>query len=153
MSKASTFTRRSLTVIVVAASLLLGFGAIQASAAWTTTAAPLPAAPVSPETLQARLADESARSSDLLGRLQALTGHTDELSSALQAAQARIAADDAHAAQLAKDLAAAKRRLAKLERSIKQASQARVVHQVVTTRPAPTATHHDDDGGGEHDDD
>ena len=152
MSTMSTSSRRFLTVIAVAASLLIGFGAIRASAAWTEAAAPLPAAPVSVETLQGRLADESTRSADLLDQLRSLTGHADELSAALAAAQTRIADDDAHAAQLAKDLAAARKKLASLEDSIKKASQARLVSQTVTTRSTSAGSSHDD-GGTEHDDD
>jgi len=152
MSTMSTSSRRFLTVIAVAASLLIGFGAIRASAAWTEAAAPLPAAPVSVETLQGRLADESTRSADLLDQLRSLTGHADELSAALAAAQTRIADDDAHAAQLAKDLAAARKKLASLEESIKKASQARLVSQTVTTRSTSAGSSHDD-GDTEHDDD
>ena len=93
MNVANTSIRRILTVIGVAAALLVGFGAIRASAAWTATTAPLTVAPVSAETLQARLTDESARSADLVDRLAALTTHAEELSAALAAAQDRIGSD------------------------------------------------------------
>lgn len=152
MSKTSTIARRSTIVIAVVGSLLLGFGAIRASAVWTQAAAPLPVTPVSIETLQSHLTDESARSAILLDRLSTLTGHADELSTALTVAQTRIAADDAHAAQLAKDLAAAKKKLAKLEKSIKAASQARVVR---TTASTTSSASRPAGGGGEegpHDD-
>ena len=132
MSITNTPARRILTVIAVAASLVIGFGAIRASAAWTATAAPLAVAPVSAETLKARLADESARSADLVDRLAALTTHAEELSAALAAAEARIGSDTDHATQLAKDLAAAKKKLAALEKSISDANRVRTV--------APTTT-------------
>ena len=104
------------------------------------------------ETLQGRLADESTRSADLLDQLRSLTGHADELSAALAAAQTRIADDDAHAAQLAKDLAAARKKLASLEKSIKKASQARLVSHVVTATSTSVGSGHDD-RDTEHDDD
>ena len=119
MTMRSTFIRRFLTVLAVVGSLLLGFSSIRASAAWTAAAAPLSVPPVSVDALQARVADESARSADLLDRLTALTAHADELTAALTAAQTRIAQDAGHAATVAKELAAAKKRLAALERSIK----------------------------------
>lgn len=161
MSKMSNRSRRSITVIAVAASLVLGFGAIQASAAWTQSVAPLPAAPVSAETLQARLADEALRSASLVDQLAALTRHSDELATALTTAQARISADDDQAAQLGKDLAAAKAKLAKLEKSIKRARMDRIVvtSTTSTTSGAARTSHreeHDEDeheGGGDHDDD
>ena len=118
MTTRSVLIRRSLTIVAVAASLLLGFGAIRASAAWTAAAAPLPVAPVSVDALKARVVDETARSADLLDRLTALTAHADELTAALTAAQARIAEDAKVSATLAKDLAAAKKKLAALQKSI-----------------------------------
>jgi chromosome segregation ATPase len=143
MSVTTTSTRRILTVIAVAASLLIGLGAIRAAAAWTASAAPLDVAPVSAESLQIRLADESARSAALVDRLSALTVHAEELSAALAVAESRIGADAEHAAELAKDLAAAKKKLAALEKSIRQASRV----QVVAPAPAKATS-----GGSSHDD-
>lgn len=144
MTVRSTFTRRALTVVAVAVSLLIGFGAIRASAAWTSSAAPLTVAPVAPETLQTRLAAETARSADLVGRLDALTAHADELTAALAAAEARIGADAGHADELAKELAAAKQKLATLEKQIKQASRTQVVVAPATTK-ATSGTSSDDE--------
>jgi chromosome segregation ATPase len=146
MNVANTSIRRILTVIGVAASLLIGVGAIRASAAWTATTAPLTVAPVSVETLQARLTDESARSADLVDRLAALTTRADELSTALAAAQDRIGSDAEHAAQLAKDLDAAKKKLAELEKSIRAASAVRTVAPTTTTRTTTSGSTQ----GGEH---
>lgn len=134
MSVASTSSRRILTVIAVAASLLLGFGAIRASAAWTAAAAPLAVSPVSAEQLKGRLVEESARSAVLVDRLTALTAHANELAEALAAAEARIGEDASHAATLAKDLEAAKKKLAALEKSIAQTRRA----AVSAPRPART---------------
>jgi len=150
MSVTNTPLRRILTVIAVAASLVLGFGAIRASAAWTATTAPLTSAPVSAEALQARLTEESARSADLVDRLSVLTVHAGELSAALTAAQDRIASDTDHAAQLAKDLDAAKKKLAALEKSIRATKVIRTVAPASTTR---TTTSGSTTGGGEHEGD
>ena len=145
MNVANTSIRRGLTVVGVAAALVIGFGAIRASAAWTATTAPLTVAPVSAETLQARLTDQSARSANLVDRLAALTTHAEELSTALAAAQDRIGSDAEHAAQLARDLDAARKKLAALEKSIRAASAARSVTTTTTTRPTGGSTQ-----GGEH---
>ena len=150
MSVTTTSTRRVLTVIAVAASLLVGLGAIRAAAAWTASAAPLDVAPVSAQSLQSRLADESARSEALLERLAELTAHTEELSTALAAAETQIGADAEHAAQLAKDLAAAKKKLAALEKSIRGASRVRVVAPASTQVASGGPSHDDED---EEDDD
>jgi len=153
MSITNTPARRILTVIAVAASLVIGFGAIRASAAWTATAAPLAVAPVSAETLKTRLADESARSADLVDRLAALTTHAEELSAALAAAEARIGSDTDHATQLAKDLAAAKKKLAALETSIRAASKVRTVAPTTTrTTTSGSAQGGEDEHEDEHDD-
>jgi chromosome segregation ATPase len=153
MSVKSTSTRRILTVVAVAASLLIGVGAIRASAAWTASASPLDMAPVSAETLQARLADESARSAALVDRLTALTLHADELSAALASAEARIGSDAEHAARLAEDLAAAKKKLAALEKSIRQASRARAVAPAPATVASGGSSHDDEDEDHEDEED
>ena len=150
MNVAATPTRRTLTVIAVVASLIVGFGAIRASAAWTAAAAPLTVAPVTADALQARLAEESVRSAALLDRLTSLTTHADELAAALAAAQARIDADATHAAELAKDLATARQKLAALEKSIRQATRTSTVAVApAAARPAAGTSGGDDDGGGD----
>ena len=161
MSVTSTPIRRTLTVIVAVAALLLGFAAIRAASAWTAEAAPLVASPASAKSIEAKLTDEQARSADLQDRLVAITGQTDDMSAALQAAQDRITADAKHAEQLTTDLTAAKAKLKKLEDAIKKAAAAPRAgpndhrrpddHKDRSwsprrARPAQT-THHDDDGG------
>ena len=91
-----------------------GFAAIQAAAAWTATAAPLSVTPVSVKTIESKLQDEQARSADLQAQLRVVSGNTEELSTALEAAQAQIASDTQHAKDLEKDLKAAKKKLAAL---------------------------------------
>jgi len=150
MNAANTSIRRILTVIGVAAALLVGFGAIRASAAWTATTSSLTVAPVSIESLQARLTDEAARSADLVDRLAALTTHAEELSMALAAAQDRIGSDADHAAQLATDLDTAKKKLAALEKSIRATSVVRTVPSATGTRAiASGSTQGEHEGGGD----
>lgn len=137
MTIRSLHVRRTLTVIVAMAAVLLGLAAIQAAAQWTATAAPLAVTPVSPKTIESKLADEQSRSADLQAQLQDVARNTEQLTTALAAAQARIDADAAHAAGLEKDLRAAKKKLAALERSIRQAATTRATATVAPTR-APT---------------
>jgi hypothetical protein len=146
MNVANTPIRRILTVIGVATALLVGFGAIRASATWTATMAPLTVAPVSIESLQARLTDESGRSAVLVDRVAGLTTQAEELSAALAAAQDRIGSDADHAAQLAMDLDTAKKKLAALEQSIRAASAVRATAPATATRTTTSAS----TPGGEH---
>jgi peptidoglycan hydrolase CwlO-like protein len=134
------------------AALLLGFVAIRAASAWTAEAAPLVASPASATSIEARLTDEQARSSELQDRLRAISGQTDQMAAALQAAQERIASDAEHAAQLTSDLAAANKKLQTLQASIKAATAAArsrtvTVVQTSSTSSSGSGTHHDDDGG------
>jgi peptidoglycan hydrolase CwlO-like protein len=115
---ASLRIRRTLTLILAVGALLLGFATIRAASAWTAEAAPLVASPVTASAIEARLGAERARSADLEAQISAMTAQADELAAALRVAQDRIVADGEHADQLARDLAAAKQRLKKLEASI-----------------------------------
>ena len=153
--------RRLVTVVGVIAALLLGYGSIRAAAAWTAASAPLTVAPVSVTTLQDRLAVEQARSVDLRLQLQTLNTQSTELTAALEAAQAQITTDTDNATQLAKDLKAAKKKLAKLEASIAKARLAAQRPTVVVTKTrtvTSASSHHggedddeDDDHGGDDD--
>lgn len=118
MTTTSLPLRRALTMVGVLLALLLGFGTIRATAAWTAASAPLTVAPVSVSALQDQLATEQARSDALRAQLSALMAQTADLSAALDAADARIASDATAAARLAKDLKAARKRLATLEAAI-----------------------------------
>ena len=148
--------RRFDTVFGVIAALLLGYGSIRAAAAWTAASAPLSVAPVSVTTLQDRLAVEQARSVDLRLQLQTLNTQSTELTAALEAAQAQITSDTDHATQLAKDLKAAKQKLAKLEASIAKARQAAQRPTVVVTKTrtvASSSSRHESEDEDEDDDD
>lgn len=153
MNVSSLRIRRSLTLAGALAALILGFAAIQAAAAWTATAAPLSVTPVSVETIESKLQDEQARSADLQLQLRALSGNTEELSTALEAAQARIAADTKHAKDLEKDLKAAKKKLAALQKSIRAAATASVARAAApVTRTASGARPAEDEREADDDD-
>lgn len=153
MSVQSQPIRRTLTIAVAVVALILGFVAIRAAAAWTVSAAPLAASPTSAQATEVQLAAEQSRSAALQAQLVQLARQTEEMTASLDVAQGRIEADALHADQLATDLAAARQRLAKLERSIKQAAAARS-QQAATTPTTGTSTHRgDDDDGDEPDDD
>lgn len=155
MSIASLRLRRTLTLILAVSALLLGFAAVRAASAWTAEAAPLVVSPTAASQIEARLSAEQSRSAELEQQIAAMTAQADEMTTALQVAQDRIATDGDHADQLAKDLAAAKARLKKLEASIKAAAAQRTVTVVKTTSSSSSSgssTHHDDDeheGGGD----
>ena len=132
--------RRTLTVLLVCAAVLGGFGAIRIASAWTADAAPLEASPIAADELIARLGAEQDRSATLEDRLAALTTHAQQLESALATAQARLEADSSSARDLATQLAAAKERLANLERSIRQTQAAQQGTVVTTSTQAGSGT-------------
>ena len=146
MNSRSLTLRRSLTLAGAVLAVLLGLAAIQAAAAWTANAAPLTVAPVSASSIEARLVEEQARSAQLLAELSAVTDDTSSLASALGAAQARIDAGTAHAAELERDLATAKRKLATLQRSIRLAARATTTSAGTTASNGRSGGHDDDDG-------
>lgn len=152
MTTRKLWLRRTATTIGVVAALVLGYGSIRAAATWTASTAPLTVAPVSVSVIQDRLALERARSADMESRLQGLAAQSVAMTAALEAAQARITADTDHAKALAKELQAAKKKLAKLEASIAKARRAAAHPQVVvtTTKTVTAASkHHGDDGEGD----
>ena len=133
MSVTSNRLRRSLTLVLAVAALLLGFAAIRAASAWTAEAAPLVVSPTAAADIEAKLVAEQARTLELEAQIATMSGQADELTTALRAAQERIVTDGGHADQLAADLAAAKERLKQLEAAIKAASAQRTVTVVSTT--------------------
>ena len=143
--------RRLLTTLGVVAALALGFGSIRAAAAWTAASAPIGVAPIPVSTIQDRLDQEMARSESMRAQLDSLASQSTEMTSALEAAQTRIATDTAHAKALANELKAAKQKLAKLEASIAAAKAAAARSVATTTRATATAppARHGDDGEGE----
>ena len=136
MSVTSNRLRRTLTLVLAVAALLLGFAAIRAASAWTAEAAPLAVSPMAAADIQAKLAAEQARTLELEAQIATMSGQADELTTALRAAQERIVTDGGHADQLAADLAAAKARLKKLEAAIKAAAAQKTATVVTTTTPS-----------------
>jgi chromosome segregation ATPase len=154
MIRSSLLVRRFVTVVGVVAVLALGVGSIRAAAAWTAASAPLTVAPVSVESLEASLADERARSAALVAQLSALDDRSRVLASALESANARIEGDASHADDLSKELAAATRKLEKLEAAISKARAALARQATVRPAPAPAAAPaaRDDDDHEDEDD-
>ncbi len=144
--------RRVSTLLAVVGSLVIGFLAIRAAATWAAYSAPLETTPVSAQTLQARLADETARAGALRERLGALTAHADALESALAAAQARLVGDSTHADDLSSQLAVATAKLAALERSIKAANDARLAGLSTSATTSRTRSGGEGEGEGGGDD-
>ncbi|MFI5262787.1 MAG: hypothetical protein ACHQZR_09570, partial [Candidatus Limnocylindrales bacterium] len=85
--------RRSLVVLAVMASLIVGVVSIRAAAAWTAAAAPLTSAPVNASSITDQLTQEQALSASLQSQLTGLMTRSSQLTTALQGAQVRIAAD------------------------------------------------------------
>jgi len=136
MSVTSNRLRRTLTLVLAVAALLLGFAAIRAASAWTAEAAPLVVSPTAAKDIEAKLTAEQARTLELEAQIATMSGQADELTTALRVAQERIVTDGGHADQLAADLAAARERLKKLEAAIKAASAQRTVTVVRTPPPS-----------------
>ena len=142
--------RRAVVVGGVTASLVLGALTVRAAGEWTAANAPLATAPVSAEALQARLVSEQERSASLSDQLTGLTGQAAELSTALQAAKDRIAADTTHASDLQQQLDAAKDRLAKLDKLVAQAQAALKARAAAPPATSTTVTSTPAATGGEH---
>ena len=159
----SLLLRRLLTTIGVIAALALGFGSIRAAAAWTAASAPLTVAPVTVSAIETKLVTEQARSAALQAQLLALGVRSRELNQALETAQQRIDTDTDHAKDLSKQLKAAKKKLARLEKSIREAraAAARATVRTASTNRASSSAgskHHEDEDDeheddGEHEDD
>lgn len=146
--------RRAAVVAGVALVLVLGAASIRAASVWTAAAAPLTVAPVTVSDLEAKLAQEQARSAALQADLVALDGQVAELRSALDVAKAQLGTDTATAGQLADRMQAAKTRLARLDALIasaqRQLSATLAAARASRAAPAAPAT---PAGGGEPGDD
>jgi hypothetical protein len=127
--------RRTIVTAGVVGSLVLGAVTVRAAAAWTASAAPLDAPPVSVTDLAQRLSDEQARSEALEVQLVDLTSRTTELATALDAATQRIGTDTNVAKSLRAQLTTAQKKLAALMKALKAPART-----TTTTAPRPTAT-------------
>jgi chromosome segregation ATPase len=155
MNVRSLRIRRTMTLAGALAALILGFAAIQAAAAWTASAATLAASPASAKSIEMKLLEEQARSAALADQLTTITSQTDDMTAALTAAQERIVADGQHADKIAKDLAAATKKLKALEASIRNATVTRtttVVSKSAGSSSSSQSHHDDDDHEGDHGD-
>lgn len=134
--------RHPLVILGVVVSLFAGAATIRAAAAWTAASSPLAVEPPSIERLQADLAAEQARSADLQLQLDQLAAGSRDLVTALETARDRIATDAEQAQALQDSLAAAKDKLATLERTIRQAraAAAATVASAPATGSAATST-------------
>ena len=154
MSTKRLALRRTTTVVGVIAVMALGFGSIRAASAWTTASAPLKVSPASVATLQANLTTEKERSESLTKQLQALDARSRDLEAALSAARERIDADAGHAGDLEDQLAAAAKKLSKLEAAIAKAKRALAAQAArAAARPATTTTSGRSSGGERDEDD
>jgi septal ring factor EnvC (AmiA/AmiB activator) len=134
--------RRPLVVLGVLLALFLGAASIRAAAAWTAASAPLADRPPSVESLRAELATEQARSRALQSHLDQLNSDSSDLLAALAAAGDRIAVDATQAKELQDSLAAAKAKLAALEKSIGNA-RAASAHSGAAAAPARSTGSHE----------
>ena len=154
--------RRLATVVGVILVMAVGVTSIQAAATWTAASAPLTVAPVSMETLKARLADEEARSAALQAQLDELDQHSRGLVDALAQAQTRVTANSGDAETIRAQMAASTKRLARLDAAIATAEKTLAATIAKAKREAAAAAAAanraatgggSSSAGGEHDDD
>jgi protoporphyrinogen oxidase len=136
--------RRPFVVLGVLLSLFLGVASIRAAAAWTAASAPLADRPPSVESLRAELATEQARSRALQPLLDQIESDSADLVAALAAAGDRFGVDASQAKQLQDSLAAAKAKLAALEKSIGKARAATAHSGAGTPTPARVTGSHEE---------
>lgn len=148
---ANVFLRRTLVTLAIAGSLVAAGFTIRAASLWAATSAPLSVAPVSVASVQTALEQERARSAALEQQLADLESSATDLRTALDAANAQTGVDQATADELRASLAAAKDKLAKLEASIRAASQRSQPANGGAVSSGGSGGESDDDG--EHDDD
>jgi flagellar hook-basal body complex protein FliE len=126
--------RRTLVTVGVAGSLVVGAVTVRAAAAWTASAAPLEAPPISASDLAGKLSDEQARSAALELQIVDLTTRTTDLATALDNATQRIGTDSTAAKTLRAQLATAQKKLAAVMKALKAASTSTTPR---TTAPTP----------------
>lgn len=137
--------RRPLVVLGVVLSLFLGAASIRAAAGWTAASAPLADRPPSVDSLRAELLTEQARSRALQTHLDQLNSDSADLAAALAAAGDRIAVDAGQAKKLQDSLAAAKAKLAALEKSIGKARATAASGAVAATPARNTGSQEEED--------
>jgi len=118
-----TTVRRTAVALGVALSLLLAAVTVRAAAGWAASSAPLSEAPASLSSIEAALAGERTRSAALQAQIDGLRASSDQLTSALGAANDRLTLDQTTADGLRTSLAAAQQKLATLEAALKSAAR------------------------------
>jgi hypothetical protein len=117
--------RRTVIVVGVVASLLVGLLSIEIAAALTAAAAPPPAPPMSLSALQDALAAQQQRGDELESQLAEMNDLTASLAAALAGTQDHISTQGKTAKELEKELKTAQAKLAKMQGLLNQA-QARL---------------------------
>jgi hypothetical protein len=140
--------RRIAVTAGVIASLLIGIVSIRLAAELTAAAAPPPAPPISMSELNAKLLAEQARAESLQQQLDDLLGVTGDLTSALSAAEGQVSVDGLTAAQLRDRLKAAEKRLALVNRLLRDANQRLAALGAATKTPPPVSGGGSSGGGG-----
>ena len=137
---AKPHVRRPLVILGVLFTLLAAAATVRAASLWVSTSTSLATPPTSISSIEEALAREQSRSQALQGQIDSLAGSSRDLEAALAAANGRVAADQATAADLEASLLAAQAKLAKLEAALKAG-------QAPTTAPrsggTTTSTYHD----------
>ena len=151
-AESPTALRRRLVTISVALALLGAGATIRAAALWASQSATLNVAPASMTSIESALAQEQARSAALQGQLDSLRGASQDLASALAAAESRVGTDQTTADTLRASLTAAQTKLTSLEAALKAAA-ASAASRTRTTRPSTTTTTTTTAPGGEVGDD
>ena len=163
--------RRTIVLLMTCAVIAAGVFTVGLAARWRAEAAPLDVAPVAMSQLDADLAAEAVRSTDLTGQVSDVAGQVAMLRGALvaagdtvtsdtgsaQALQARLDKATTKLARLQGQLKAAQRRLAALNdaaarqaainRAAAQRSSASSGGSAAKSSPARTSGGGDDDGG------
>lgn len=129
--------RRTLVTVGVAGSLVVGAVTVRAAAAWTASAAPMEAPPISASDLAGKLSDEQARSAALELQIVDLTTRTTDLATALDSATQRIGTDSTAAKTLRAQLAAAQKKLTAVMKALKAAS---TTPKTTTSNPTTAPT-------------
>ena len=143
--------RRTAIVAIALAALVGGGMAIRLASNWTVDAATLTERPPTAEELLVQLDEERSLAQGLRGRLTAMAGQVEDLTSALDAARAHASGEADTAAALAAKLDEAEATLAELQRTLAAAPPTLTV---VTEAPAAQVASTGGSGGEveDHDD-
>ena len=119
----SRIVRRTIVLAMTGAVLVAGVFTVGLAAQWRAESAPLDVAPVGMSQLDADLAAEVTRSSDLTGQIADVAGQVATLRGALVAAGDTVSSDTGSAQALQAKLDKATTKLAKLQAQLKAAQR------------------------------